>query len=54
MVWKERNQRGFEEVEGNNSKLRDEWIHYLSFLCLGHDINRMEDFGHFIDLMTDL
>lgn len=50
-MWKERNQRGFEGIEWEITKIMDRWLHYMGSLYLGHDINRMEDFKEFINIL---
>lgn len=54
MVWKERNVRDFEEIEGEMLKVMNRWLHIFGSLILAHDIYRVENFRNVIDLLTDL
>lgn len=53
IMWKERNLRAFEGIEGGILKLRDRWMH-IGSSCFGHDINRVEDFENFINILIEL
>lgn len=54
VVWKERNNRAFDECMGDLSKIRDRWIHTFGTLILGHDVYGWDDFGKLFDILTDM
>lgn len=54
VIWKEMNNRAFEENENLIHKLRDWWFHIFVSILLGHDIIRDEDFEFVINTLTQL
>lgn len=42
MVWKERNNRAFNDCVRNIKRIRDRWLHNFGTLILGHDVHGMD------------
>lgn len=54
VIWEERNVRAFGGIEGEILNIRNKWIHVFGSLILSHNINKLENFGNVIDLLTDM
>lgn len=52
VLWKEKNDRVFEDKQYGLTRLRDRWIYYFETILIGRDIISKEYFENVIDTLT--